>query len=215
VIGRTALLLAALFALTPSPSFASATARILDVQVRRQGPRFSIKLQMTFRESPRAVFAALQDYHAMPRYNHDLRAVRVEPTSVPGTVMLFTAVHACVLVFCRTLHQTQLMTGAADTHGGTLRALLLPGGSFRSGHARWIVRPCTPRHALTCLDLHIELEPAFWVPPLIGPWALLRTMIEEARRSGMGLMHVAAHLSASMAHRAAARPAVPDSSDRH
>ncbi len=211
---RAALLLAALTALSPSPSFADTGARILGVQVVRHGSRFSIELQMTLRESPRAVFAALQDYRAMPRYNRDLRTVRVEPTSHPDAVQLFTTVHACVLMFCRTLRQTQIMTAAADTHGGTLRAVLLPGGSFRSGHARWTVRPCAQARGLTCLDMHIALEPAFWVPPVIGPWILRHKMAEEARRSGIGLARVAAHLSASAAGRAAARLAAPGVPDR-
>lgn len=211
--GRATRLLAALIVLSASPSFASA-AHILGVRVVRDGSRFSIDLHMTLRESPRSVFAALQDYRAMPRYNRDLRAVRVEPTSDPGVVRLFTSVHACVLIFCRTLHQTQIMTAAADAHGGTLRARLLPGGSFRSGHAGWTVRPCAQERRLTCLAMHIELEPAFWVPPVIGPWILRRKMAQEARRSGIGLARVAAHLSAHSAHRAPVRPAAPGSTHR-
>jgi hypothetical protein len=206
-------LLAVLIALSASPAFANA-AHILGVRVVRHGSRFSIDLHMSLRESPRAVFAALQDYRAMPRYNRDLRAVRVEPTARPDAVRLFTAVHACALIFCRTLHQTQIMTAAADAHGGTLRARLLPGGSFRSGHARWTVQPCAQARGLTCLDMHIELEPAFWVPPVIGPWILRRKMAQEARRSGIGLARVAMHLSAPPAHRAPVRPAAPGSSHR-
>ncbi len=133
----------------------------------------------------------------MPRYNPDLRRVRVEPTGQPDRVRLFVTVHACVLIFCKTLHQEQIVTAKPDTDGGVLRARLLPqGGSFRSGHARWRVRPCTRDGARSCLTAHLELQPAFWVPPLIGPWILRDKMAEEARRAGIGLEHVARRLMA-------------------
>lgn len=180
---------------------AAPAAQIRAVRVRRQGTHFTITMRVEFSAPPWAVFAALQDYAAMPHYNPDLRRVRIEPTGEPNRVRLFTTVHACVLIFCRTLHQEQIMTAMAGTHGGVLRATLVPhGGSFRGGNARWVVRPCRTRHAPTCLDARIELQPAFWVPPLIGPWILRHKMYQEARRSGYGLQRIAAKLLARSAH---------------
>lgn len=179
----------------------AAAAQIRSVQVTRRGSQFTILMRLAFQAPPWAVFAALQDYAAMPRYNPDLRSVRIEPTGEPGRIRLLTIVHACVLIFCRTLHQEQIMTATADARGEVLRAALVPhGGSFRSGHASWTVRPCRTGGAPTCLDARIELQPAFWVPPLIGPWILRHKMYQEARRSGHGLERIAARLLASCAH---------------
>ncbi len=178
----------------------AAAAPIRSVQVVRRGSHFTIFMRLAFEAPPWAVFAALQDYAAMPRYNPDLRSVRIEPTGEPGRIRLFTLVHACVLIFCRTLHQEQIMSATADAHGGTLRAALVPHrGSFRSGRASWTVRPCRSGHEPTCLDARIHLQPAFWVPPLIGPWILRQKMDQEARRSGHGLEQIAAQLLASSA----------------
>ena len=58
---------------------------------------------------------------------------------------------------------------------------------FESGSARWTVRACASAASMTCLDARIELVPAFWVPPVIGPWVLRRKMAEEARRTSVGL----------------------------
>jgi hypothetical protein len=175
--------------------------RIRSVQVARHGSHFTIVMRLAFAAPPWAVFAALQDYAAMPRYNPDLRSVRIEPTGEPGRIRLFTVVHACVLIFCRTMHQEQIMSASADAHGGVLSAALVPhGGSFRSGHASWTVRPCRSGHEPTCLDVRLHLQPAFWVPPLIGPWMVRHTMDQEARRSGPGLEQIAARLLASAAH---------------
>ncbi len=167
-------------------------AQVLSVLVTRDGPRFVIDMHIKFHASPPAVFRALQDYPAMMRYNPDLRAVRVQSTGVPGRTRLFTTVHACVLVFCKTMHQEQIMTAVTDRDGGVLEAQLLPrGGDFKMGHARWTVTPCPAGGLMACLDATIQLVPAFWVPPVIGPWALRRQMAEEARRTSVGLEIVA------------------------
>jgi hypothetical protein len=171
----------------------AAAAQVSDVQVAREGARFVIEMHIAIDEPPAAVFRALQDYAAMARYNPDLQVVHVEKTASPGRVRLFTTVHTCVLVFCKTMHQEQIMTATPRANGGVLHARLV-GGDFKSGHGLWIVRPCPAARAASCLDVSIELVPAFWVPPVIGPWAIRRTMDEEARRTSAGLERTARRL---------------------
>lgn len=175
-------------------------AQVSEVRVSRNGARFLIDMHMVIDAPPPAVFRALQDYATMARYNPDLRSVRVELTAAPDRVHLFTTVHVCVLIFCKTMHQEQVMTATASVDGGSLDAKLVPhGGDFKGGHGRWIVRPCPTARAATCMDVRIELLPAFWVPPVIGPWVLRRKMDEEARRTGAGLELSARSLAAAQA----------------
>jgi hypothetical protein len=167
-------------------------ARVSSVQVTRSGTRFVIGMRIAIDAPPPAVFRALQDYAEMARYNPDLRSVRVERTAVRDRVRLFTTIHACVLIFCKTMHQEQIMTATASADGGTLNAVLVPqGGDFKEGRGLWVVGPCRRARTQTCIDVRIELVPAFWVPPVIGPWVLRRKMDEEARRTGAGLERTA------------------------
>jgi len=167
-------------------------AEVSGVQVARSGARFLIDMHIAIDAPAPAVFRALQDYAAMARYNSDLRAVRVELTPAAHRVRLFTTIHTCVLVFCKTMHQEQIMTATASADGGTLDAELLPyGGDFKGGRGLWVVKPCPTARGVTCLDVRIELVPAFWVPPVIGPWVLRRKMDEEAHRTGNGLEQTA------------------------
>jgi hypothetical protein len=167
-------------------------AQVLGVRVTRNDGRFVIDMRITLDAAAPAVFRALQDYPAMRRYNPDLRAVRVQSTSVPHRVRLFTTIHACVLIFCKTMHQEEIMTAIAAKNGGVLEAELLPhGGAFKAGSGRWIVKACPDAPSTSCLDARIELVPAFWVPPVIGPWVMRRKMAEEASRTGAGLEQVA------------------------
>jgi hypothetical protein len=165
-------------------------AQVSGVRVTRNGTHFLIDIHIAIDAPAPAVFRALQDYAAMARYNPDLRSVRVERTSAPDRVRLFTAVHTCVLIFCKMMHQEQMMTAIVRSDGGLLEAQMLS-GDFRGGHGRWVVKPCPAARAVTCMDIHLELLPAFWVPPVIGPWVIRNKMAEEARRTSAGLEQTA------------------------
>lgn len=180
-----------LWALITLASIPTPAAEVRAVQVERDDQRFRIDMHIALDARPARVFQALQDYAAMPRYNPDLRSVRIEPSSDPGRVRLFTTIHTCVLFFCKTLHQQQVMTARADRSGGTLRADLIPQGSAFSGQGLWIVKPCRNGRARSCIDLELDLVPQFWVPPVIGPWLVRRTMSDEAQRSTLGLEQLA------------------------
>lgn len=171
-------------------------AQVSAVQVTRNGTHFLIDMRIALDAPAPAVFRALQDYAAMAHYNPDLRSVRVERTQASNTVRLFTAVHTCVLIFCKTMHQEQIMTAMVRPDGGLLEAEML-NGDFRGGHGRWLVRPCptAANQAVTCMDVHLELVPAFWVPPVIGPWVIRNKMADEARLTSAGLERTARTLT--------------------
>ena len=100
------------------------------------------------------------------------------------------------------------MTAVTDADGGVLKAELLPhGGDFKAGRARWTVGACPSAAPITCMDVRIELVPAFWVPPVLGPWVIRRKMVEEARRTSAGLEVMA---RASRAQAKSARAALRD-----
>lgn len=93
------------------------------------------------------------------------------------------------------------MTATASADGGALDAELIPGGGdFKSGHGLWVVRPCPTARAVSCVDIQIELVPAFWVPPVIGSWVIRGKMNEEARRTAAGLEQTARRFLHQDAH---------------
>ncbi len=167
-------------------------ARVMSVAVRRQGARFRIGMRLRVDAPPAAVFRALQDYAALSRYTPDVLSLHIVRTPTPGRVLLFTTLHACVLFFCKTMFQEQIMTATADTHGGVLRSRLLPQGSdFQEGHGRWTVEPCPGHAPSTCVSVRLEMVPKFWVPPLIGSWLIRRQMRVQAHDASVGLERIA------------------------
>lgn len=137
------------------------------------------------------VFRALRDYEALPRYNPDVRAVRVEPAARADSVRLFTTIHSCVLLFCKTLLQEQLMTTTRAGAGGVVQQSLVARPGAFAGAGQWQVRACGSAPARSCLEMRMRLVPMFWLPPVIGPWVVRRKMLVEARDTGAGLEQMA------------------------
>lgn len=83
------------------------------------------------------------------------------------------------------------MTATANASGGILQADLVPQRDAFRGHGRWTVKPCRAKPIPTCMDAEIELNPVFWVPPVIGSWPIRSKMEQEALRSSQGLEQMA------------------------
>ena len=170
---------------------AARAAQVLSVQAMRRGAAISIDLRLALDAPAPAVFRALRRYDAIGRYEPDLRAMRIETTADPNRVRLFLTLHSCVLLFCKTLRQQQIMTASPRRDGGVLQAEFVPAnGAFR-GTGRWVVAACSAGAGRTCMDVHIDLVPLFWLPPMIGRWLIRRKMYEQALHISNGLEQLA------------------------
>src|SRR3546814_6184254 len=79
------------------------------------------------------------------------------------------------------LKQVQDVRDSHTTERYQLDALVIPAlSNLRYGKAHWQLERCD---AQTCLNFSAELEPDFWVPPLLGPWLIKRTMRREIGRA--------------------------------
>ncbi len=88
----------------------------------------------------------------------------------------------CVLFFCITMSRTQDIEERAD---GDIIGVFIPQQSdFRYGRSHWHLEPVNDH---TRVVYHSEQEPAFWVPPLIGPWVIKRKLYEETERTINGI----------------------------
>ncbi|MCC2657078.1 MAG: cyclase/dehydrase [Panacagrimonas sp.] len=163
---------------------------IQSVDVRHQGDRYHVSMRVTLDAPASASYAVFSDPERLRQVNPAIREVEVIEQRGPDVRRLRTRVRACVSFFCRQLGQVQDMRyeGAAD--GGRIDAQVLPERSdFRYGQASWIFRTCESNR--TCLAFDAELEPAFWVPPLLGPWLIQRKLRSEAIETSANLERLA------------------------
>jgi hypothetical protein len=87
-------------------------------------------------------------------------------------------IKSCVWFFCRQIVQVE---DVMEPDGNTIVAHIVPdAGDFKSGSCFWRVTKEGPRTRLRYEAMRIA---AFWIPPLIGPWAVKRTMREQLESS--------------------------------
>ena len=151
--------------------------------------RYAIRMQARLEVPPAAAYAAFTHYERLPQINPAVRKVMRLGGAPAGVTRLSTEVRVCVSFYCRHFRQVQDLHPVPLRSGHGLRANVLPQHSdLRHGSARWSMLPC---NGGTCLEFSAELEPAFWVPPLIGPWLIRRAMREEAIVTAQGIERIA------------------------
>ncbi|MGH8461197.1 MAG: SRPBCC family protein [Stenotrophobium sp.] len=169
---------------------AAAAAQVLDVQVDRDGDRYHIDLKAHLDVPAARAYSVFSDYRNLPAINPAVRSATVLGADDDGVTRLATEVHLCVAFFCHDLKQVQDMRRIHDGDATGLSAQVLPQLSdLRYGRAEWRMRPCDGG---TCLHFSAELEPGFWVPPLLGPWLIERKLRAQAITTSEGIERLAA-----------------------
>ena len=152
---------------------ASPHAAALDVEVAvvsRAGDAYELAIDARLAAPPQRVLAVLTDYAQLPELHDRIREARVVAEPDAGTAEVYTRFDGCVMLVCRTLERTEIIR---RTPSG-LEARDVPGRSaFREGHTQWLV---APDGAGTRVSYRSRLVPDFWVPPVLGPVFLGRSV---------------------------------------
>lgn len=170
----------------------SAAAQVQQVTVDHSGARYRIDLSMRLDAAPARAYAVFTDFRNLPRINPVVREEQVTRADTPDIETLRTRIDACVAFFCRTLHQVQTVYLQPRADGGDVRTDIIPARSdFSYGTAHWSFRPCADNTQQTCLHFRAQMQPAFWIPPLIGPWLIERQLRKESIVAGVGIERLA------------------------
>jgi hypothetical protein len=128
----------------------------------------------------------LTDYNHLGRINPSIEVSEILLQRNPDDCRVRTVTKVCVWFYCKHIHQVQDVTEGTD---GTVTAIVLPGQSdFRYGYAHvhtWA------ENGGTRVLIRGDLQPDFWIPPLIGPWMIKRKLIDEALETIDNLERVA------------------------
>ena len=147
---------------------------ITQASVRYDKGVYAIEFDVTISAPPSRVYRLLTDYDHL----HDLvdaivaSAVIADQGALQKTRLLM---HNCILFFCR---DTVLVEEVQGNGQDRIRAGVVPVESdFRSGESLWTILPAAAGQ--TRVSLRRQLEPDFWVPPVIGPWLVKKQMVQE------------------------------------
>jgi hypothetical protein len=177
-------------------------AALNTIDVTREHGRYQVVADTHLDAPPAAIYSVLTDF------NHDrysqISSIYKESTYLPpdtdGTPLVYTRVEGCLLLFCRSMRRVERLEVVEPRY---IRATALPDRSdFKYSRAEWTLEP---EGEGTHLLYKMEMEPAFWLPPFVGPWFLKRTLLEGAPTAVERIEELAQALSRHQAAAAAAR----------
>ncbi|MGD8546557.1 MAG: SRPBCC family protein [Thiohalophilus sp.] len=143
-------------------------------QVHRDGDHFLVHLQMQINAPATEVYQRLTDFNQLHQLSDMIKQSRVLETN--GKQQRVEVIsEGCVLIFCRRVTQIQTATKLAR---GYLLVIDDPSASdFHSGRTLWHIAPVDNGTRVT---LSADIEPGFWVPPIIGTAIFKNKLIDES-----------------------------------
>ena len=148
-------------------------ATIRTVEVERDGPRYTL-VSDTYLAAPQsAVFRVLTDYDQFERISSAFEESHyLEPDS-DGTPLVYTRVEGCVWFFCKSLERVERLE--FEPPGYIVTTALPDRSDFRYSRSEWELEP--EGEGGTRVIYRLEMEPDFWVPPLLGPLIIKRRLV--------------------------------------
>ncbi len=133
---------------------------------------YSLSLEARLDAPPLAVFAVITDYPHIQDLHRRVRESRVLRRIDARTAEVYTLVKGCVaVIFCKSVRRVELVTENAPYE---LTAEVISGESdLKSGLVHWQL---SPEGEGTRLLYDSEMEPDFWVPPLLGDALMSRSI---------------------------------------
>ena len=157
------------------------------VEVEHRGTAFTVRFDAIVDAPLARVYAVLTDFPALPALNPTIVAVSVRPAPGGPGVRVRSVLKSCIWFFCRRVVQVEDVV-EPDAH--TIDARIVPGlGDFKSGWSDWRL---TSQSGRTRLHYEARRVPDFWIPPLIGPWAVEHTLRTQLLASLPVLQRLAA-----------------------
>ena len=159
-------------------SVGAQAGEVLVAQVDHDRGLYRLELDMRLDAGKGHVWRLLTDYRNYGQLNDAIRESEILAEHGPGSYRVRTVTRACVYFFCKTVHEVQDVT---EVPGRYISASVLPAMSdFRHGVARAYI---WPEGGNTRVRILAEVEPDFWIPPVIGPWLISRKLHAEAQET--------------------------------
>lgn len=163
--------------------------QIDNLQVQRAGRDYRVSFTAVLRVPLRRVWQVLTDYGHLTALAPAIEESEILRELNPAAHRVRIRERLCVLIFCKQLTQVQIFRQHSPWE---LEVELDPEASdFEFGQAHWRLEggPTTTR-----LRFDARLRPAFWVPPVIGPWAIKRVLRKQVATVCAGLERLAARV---------------------
>lgn len=178
-------------------------AEVHDMHVSRDGPAYDVSARLRVDVARRPAFQAATRFEALAK-----RARLIRSSHRLGPHRLQSTLSMCVLFYCKAV--TQVM----DYHLHAPRRLDMQAvpdaGDLKRGEAHWRFVAVDAGH--TDILFSAALVPDFWVPPVVGGWALSHALGDQIADTGRAIEALAE--STNNSHAVAPVASYPSFHDR-
>ena len=147
----------------------------MSVTVERSGKRYIVESVSTYDASQAALMHVLLDYDNFHQVSSVFKEARYLEPAADGTKRGYTRVEGCIVFFCQSIERIDRIS---EHEGPTIVATSEPEpDDFKYSHGSWRFED-NGEHVT--IHYRLEMEPGFWVPPLIGPYIMKKKLVDGA-----------------------------------
>jgi hypothetical protein len=160
--------------------------QILAVDVEYKSKRYYLFGESIIEAPAEFIQAILVDYVNFHRLTSGVTESRFITDPDYGDQLGYTRVESCVLFFCKQIVKVDRIV--YDKPGKVITLAVPEQSNFKFNWTRWTLKSVDGGTRVT---YEATLEPDFWMPPLIGPWALKRKLQKSAEEIGERIEYLA------------------------
>jgi len=153
--------------------------------VHKQGI-YTLELNVVLASRFEPVYALVTDYEQLYLISDVLVETSLLSEADAEVKRRRLVTRTCILIFCFTASMVEDVWEA----GNSIITEIIPAQSdYKFGRTRWQVDVVDDEHSR--IRLYCELEPDFWIPPVIGPYLMKKKMMDEAKKTIMRIEKLA------------------------
>jgi hypothetical protein len=155
-------------------------AVIHHLDVDRHRGRYELVANTFLEAPPEAIYDVLVDYEdgAFGRISSVYKESDYLEPDEDGTPLVYTLMEGCLMFFCKSMKRVERLEVDAPHY---IRTTALPEESdFTYSRSEWELEAVDGG---TEVRYRLVMEPDFWVPPVVGPVILKRTLMQGGTRA--------------------------------
>jgi len=151
-------------------------AELTDIEVEMKDGRYHLSSKTYFEATQAQLYKVLTDYTQFTKFSSAFVESENRAPDEQGRPRFYTRLEGCVLLFCKSYVRYGYLELKPDYD---IVAITDPElSNFEYSRERWQL---IPKGEGTLLKYDFEMEPGFWVPPLVGPYVIKRTLRSNGR----------------------------------
>lgn len=156
----------------------AAASELREIEIDEEGGRYTMHSVVWFDVPLDNAYNVFLDWDLSEQFSSVVVEARNTGSDASGDRGFYTRNRACVLFFCKEVERF----GTIEYEPGVwIRATTDPEKSdFEVSNEVWVFEP---EGVGTRITYRLEMDPKFWIPPLIGPYVLKKKMREDGVRA--------------------------------